>query len=99
MRDSELEQTDIAGVWPVSEALSVVGRYNHSLRNDRLLEAVAGFEYRSCCWGFRSLLHSYTNGTNDDQNLGVLFQLELNGLGSLGNDIESVLERSIYAYR
>ena len=99
MRDNEIEQTDIAGVWPVSEALSIVGRYNHSLRDDRLLEAVAGFEYRSCCWRFRSLLHSYTNDTDDDQNLGVLFQLELNGLGRLGNDIESVLERSIYAYR
>ncbi|MCB1772387.1 MAG: LPS-assembly protein LptD [Gammaproteobacteria bacterium] len=99
MRDNEIEQTDIAGVWPVSESLSVVGRYNHSLRDDRLLEAVAGFEYRSCCWRFRSLLHSYTNGTDDDQNLGVLFQLELNGLGRLGDDVESVLERSIYAYR
>ena len=99
LRDKELEQTDIAGFWPVSETLSVVGRYNHSLREDRLLEAVAGFEYRSCCWRFRSLLHSYTNGTDDDHNLGVLFQLELNGLGRLGDDIESVLERSIYAYR
>jgi LPS-assembly protein len=99
MRDNEIEQTDIAGVWPVNDTLSVIGRYNHSLRDDRLLEAVAGFEYRSCCWRFRSLLHSYANGTDDDQNVGVLFQLELNGLGRLGDNIESVLERSIYAYR
>jgi LPS-assembly protein len=99
LRDNEIEQTDLAAVWPLGERFSLVARHNYSLRDDRLLEGVAGFEYRRCCWRFRTLLHSYSNGTADDQSLGVLFQLELNGLGRLGDDIESILERSIYAYR
>jgi LPS-assembly protein len=99
MRESELETTDIAASWPVSDSVSLVGRHNYSLRENRLLEAVAGLEYRSCCWRLRTLLHSYAKGEDSDSNLGVLLQLELNGLGRFGNDIESVLERSIYGYR
>lgn len=99
MRESELETTDLAAFWPVSDSVSLVGRHNYSLRDDRLLEAVAGFEYRSCCWRLRTLLHSHASGEDDDTDLGVLFQLELNGLGRFGDDIESVLERSMYGYR
>ena len=47
----------------------------------------------------RALLRRYTDSSGDDHNLAFFLQLELNGLGRLGNDIEQTLERGIYGYR
>ena len=100
LRHGITEQTDLAAIWPVSDKVSLIGRHNYSLRDKRLLEALAGIEYRgSCCWRTRALLRQYTDSTGNDHNLAFLVQLELNGLGRLGNDIDQTLERGIYGYR
>ena len=99
LRDGVTEQTDLAIYWPVNDAFSIIGRHNYSLQEDRLLEALVGVEYGRCCWRIRALLRQYANSTEDDTNLGFFVQLELNGLGRLGNDIDEVLERGIYGYR
>jgi LPS-assembly protein len=99
LRDGVVHQTDLAALWPVSEQLSLIARHNHSLKDDRLLEALAGIEYGRCCWRVRALLRQYTDDQGDDHNLAFLLQLELNGLGRLGNDIDATLERGIYGYR
>ncbi|MCB1788215.1 MAG: LPS assembly protein LptD, partial [Gammaproteobacteria bacterium] len=99
LRDEVTEQTDLAFVWPVNDRWSVIGRHNHSLQDDRLLEALLGVEYGRCCWRVRALARQYTDGTGDDHNLGFFLQLELNGLGRLGDDIDEVLDTSIYGYR
>ena len=100
LRHRVAEQTDLAAIWPVSDKVSLIGRHNYSLRDKRLLEALAGIEYRgSCCWRTRALLRQYTDSTGSDHNLAFLVQLELNGLGRLGNDIDQTLERGIYGYR
>ena len=99
LRDEVTEQTDLAVYWPVNDAFSIIGRHNYSLQEDRLLEALVGVEYGRCCWRIRALLRQYANSTEDDTNLGFFVQLELNGLGRLGNDIDEVLERGIYGYR
>ena len=98
LREAVTEQTDLAVFWPVSERFSVIGRHNYSLRDDRLLEALAGIEYGRCCWRIRALVRQYSDSIGDDQNLAFLLQLELNGLGRFGDDIESALERGIYGY-
>lgn len=98
-RDGVVEQTDLAAIWPVSERLSLIARHNHSLRDDRLLEALAGVEYGRCCWRLRAIVRQFADGDGDDHNLAFLMQLELNGLGRLGDDIDSTLERGIYGYR
>jgi LPS-assembly protein len=99
LRDGVTRHTDLAVRWPVGERWSLVGRHHYSLEDDRLLEVLGGFEYASCCWRLRALLRSFTDGLDSDRNLAFLLQLELNGLGQLGNDIEQVLERGIYGYR
>ena len=99
LRDGVTEQTDLAAIWPLNERVSLIGRHNFSLRDDRLLEALAGLEYGRCCWRLRALLRRYTDSSGDDHNLAFFLQLELNGLGRLGNDIEQTLERGIYGYR
>jgi LPS-assembly protein len=99
LRDGVSQQTDLAAIWPIGERISLIGRHNFSLQDDRLLEALAGLEYASCCWRLRTLLRRYTDSSGDDHNLAILVQLELNGLGRLGNNIEQTLERGIYGYR
>ena len=99
LRDDVTRQTDLAFIWPLSEQFSVIGRHNYSLRDDRLLEALAGLEYGRCCWRVRAILRQYTDSNGDDHNLAFMVQLELNGLGRLGDDIDKTLERGIYGYR
>ena len=69
------------------------------MEDSRLLEALAGVEYGRCCWRLRAMVRKYTDGEGEDHNLAFLIQLELNGLGRLGNDIDKNLERGIYGYR
>ncbi len=49
--------------------------------------------------GCARIVRQYTDGDSDDHNLAFLLQLELNGLGRLGDDIDQTLERGIYGYR
>lgn len=99
LRDGVIQQTDLAAIWPINENFSLIGRHNYSLRDDRLLEALAGIEYGQCCWRLRAIVRRYATGTADDLNTAFLLQLELNGLGRLGANIDSALERGIYGYR
>jgi LPS-assembly protein len=99
LRDGVIEQTDLAFLWPVSPQLSLIGRHYHSLREDRLLEALAGVEYGRCCWRIRALVRKFSDDDDNGHNFGAQLQLELNGLGRLGNNIDSTLERGIYGYR
>ena len=99
LRDGIIEQTDLAAIWPLNEKISLIGRHNYSLEESRLLEVLAGIEYGRCCWRLRALVRQFTDGEDDDLNLAFLVQLELNGLGRLGDDIDNTLERGIYGYR
>ncbi len=98
LRDGVTEQTDLAVYWPVNEQISLVARHNYSLQENRLLEALAGIEYGECCWRLRAVARKYTDSSGNDNNLSFLIQLELNGLGRFGDDIDQVLERGIYGY-
>jgi len=48
-RDS-LNQVDVSAQWPLGGGWYGVGRYNYSMRDNRLVEALGGFEYNGGCW-------------------------------------------------
>jgi len=98
LRDGVTEQPDLAFHLHVSEQISLVARHNYSLQESRLLEALAGIEYSECCWRLRAVARRHTDNTGNDHNMSFLIQLELNGLGRFGDDIDQVLERGIYGY-
>ncbi|MGB5252179.1 MAG: LPS-assembly protein LptD, partial [Sedimenticolaceae bacterium] len=98
LRKGVTEEADVGAVWPFSERFSLIGRYNYSLRESRPLETLAGFEYGRCCWRIRAVARQFSDGPGGDQNLAFLLQLELNGLGRLGDNIDDALERGIYGY-
>ena len=97
-RRDRLEQTDISGLVPINERWSLIGRWNYSLPEERTLEGLAGFEYRSCCWRLRMLGRHYLRaGTLKGRN-SIFFELELNGLGVLGRKTDRLLDNAIVGF-
>lgn len=96
------EQVSLSFQWPLTSKLYSVGRVDYSLLNEpefdvypRVTQALAGFEYRGdCCWAARVIYQRYAIDPNAVNN-AIFFQLELSGLGRLGQDPMSLLGRSI----
>ena len=99
LREGVTEHTDLGAVWSINPNTRLIGRWNYSLRDDRNLETLAGVEYGKCCWKIRALVREHTDSTTGDHDFGVMLQLQLNGLGDFGTDIDSLLDDGIYGYR
>jgi LPS-assembly protein len=97
-RRHQLEQTDLSFVLPVSERWSLLGRWNQSLRDRQTLEALGGFEWKSCCVAVRLLARQYIRSFDRQENFGLYLEIELNGLGSFGRDTERLLDNAILGY-
>ncbi|MBI5040860.1 MAG: LPS assembly protein LptD [Gammaproteobacteria bacterium] len=101
-RSGDLEQVDTSALWHFTPRWHGIMRWNYSLPDNELLEGLGGVEYESCCWIVRVLGRSYIGNTDIDpqaeRNDAILLQLELKGLTSLGDPIESVLENGILGY-
>ena len=98
-RPDRIEQIDLAGVVPVSERWSLIGRYNYSLRDNRSFESLFGFEYEACCYALRVLARQYLRAAGFERNTGIYLEVELKGLGTLGRKTGALLERAILGYR
>ena len=99
LREGIARQVDLAGLWPLSDHFSLIARWNHSLLEDQLLEGLLGFEYGRCCWRVRLLARRFSDSDIDQHNTSIMLQLELNGLGKIGDNIDGVLRRGIYGYQ
>jgi LPS-assembly protein len=98
-----LEQTDLSFVIPVNRNWNLYGRWNYSLRDDaatdpQTIEALAGFEWNSCCVAVRVLGRQYIRSFDSRKNLGLYVEIELNGLGSFGRDTARLLDDAILGY-
>ncbi len=92
-----LRQVDLSAQWPLSSRWHAVGRWNYSLQDNRILEAIAGLEYNQSCWMLRLVMQRFTVGTQQ-ANTGFFVQLELNDFVKLGSDPLSVLKNSVPGY-
>ncbi len=97
-----LQQGELAGLWPVHDHWSLIGRWLYDLDNHRSLETMAGVEYRDCCWNIRLVNHrELTDGNGDTQleaDRTFMLQIQLVGLGDFGGRIDRLLERSLPRY-
>lgn len=98
LRKGVVEQTDVGFIWPVTANMNMIGRWYYSLQDEQTMEAVAGLEYGRCCWRVRAILRHYLDDDGLDHTNTAMIQLELNGLGELGHDIDNYLDKSIYGY-
>lgn len=106
------EQIDFGWQWPLNQGRTSatggpaggrwysVGRLNYSMHDKKLVDAVVGLEYDSCCWIGRVVVERLQNSRNDS-NTRLLFQLEFVGFSrlSLGADPLSSLQEHVPGYR
>ncbi|PTN12548.1 LPS-assembly protein LptD [Nitrosomonas aestuarii] len=95
--NTAIKQVDTSIQWPFFSNWHTVARVNYSLRDDRLLAGLAGFEYISCCYKFRVVVQKLTTATTKTTT-AVFVQLELNGLMDIGSNPLRILEQSIPGY-
>jgi len=98
-RRDQLTQTDLSFLWLLTPRWQVLGRWNYSQRDHRTLENLTGVQYESCCWIVRLTHRRYVNDLSGDSSRSLFLQLELKGLGSIGNSAKDVLESGILGYR
>lgn len=107
------EQVDLGWQWPLNagnknafgEATGggrwySVGRLNYSMHDKKLVDAIVGFEYDSCCWIGRVVVERMQN-SRSDSNTRLLFQIEFVGFSrlSLGADPLRSLQEFVPGYR
>ncbi len=92
-----LEQLDVSGQWPLTRHWSGVLRWNYSLQDQSLLEALVGLEYTAGCWALRLVGHKFVTSSGTDTT-SLLFQLELTGLSRIGNNPLELLRQNIGGY-
>jgi LPS-assembly protein len=92
-----LKQTDISGQWSIAKRWQGVGRLNYSLRDNLILEGLAGIQYNACCWTARFVVQKLRTSTTRT-NTTFYLQLELGGLLQIGSNPLRILQRSIPGY-
>ncbi|MBI5909018.1 MAG: LPS-assembly protein LptD [Betaproteobacteria bacterium] len=92
-----LNQVDVSAQWPLGGGWYGVGRYNYSLRDNRLVESLGGFEYNGACWIGRVVVQRFAAATGNFTS-AVFVQLELNGFSRIGSNPLETLKRNIPGY-
>lgn len=92
-----LNQIDLSAQWPLAPKWYGMGRLNYSIKDGRLVEGLAGFEYNAGCWSLRGVVQQLAT-TQNTATSAFFLQLELRGLTMLGPNPLDVLKRSISGY-
>lgn len=92
-----VDQFDIAGQWPIAPQWYAVGRYNYSLRDNKMLETIGGVEYNAGCWAMRGVVQRLA-AVSGAPNTSFFLQLELQDFTSIGSNPLGLLRRSIPGY-
>lgn len=94
-----LEQIDASSEFPINERWKLVGRYDYSLRDKKVVDAFAGVEWDSCCTAARVLVRRYVRDFQGDVNNAIFFEVEFKGLGAYGQKTEDFLHHAILSYQ
>lgn len=98
LRNKYLKQVDVSAQWPLANRWYGVGRVNYSLQEKRAVEGLLGLEYKADCWVFRMVAQRLPT-SSQRVSTGYFFQLELNGLSSLGSNPMAALRSSVPGYQ
>jgi LPS-assembly protein len=96
--NSGIKQVDLSTQWPITQNLAVLARYNYSVRDRKLLEGLAGFEYNAGCWQVRAVAHRFITATQQ-YSTSFQIQLELSGLSRIGINPLETIRQNISGYR
>jgi LPS-assembly protein len=94
---NSLRQVDISTQLPLMGRWHAVGRWNYSLQDSSILEAIGGLEYNQDCWMLRLVAQRFATATQQS-NTSIFIQLELNDFVKVGSDPLSLLKQSVPGY-
>jgi LPS-assembly protein len=97
-RDGLFQQIDASIAWPLLQHWDIYARAVYSLLDHASIEDFAGFQYRGNCWGMRVVWQRSVSTRTGERNSGFMFQLELTGLSSVGDQVDTFLQQSIRGY-
>ena len=84
--------------WPLTDRLNAVGRWNYAISEGRTLDLFFGMEYEGCCFAIKAVGRRFLSNLEGDFNTGFFLQLELKGLGSIGQRTVDLLNQAIPGY-
>ncbi len=93
-----IQQVDLSTQWPITRNLQGLARWNWSIKDGKLLEGLAGFEYNAGCWQVRAVAHRFITATQQ-YSTSFQIQLELTGLSRIGINPLETLRQNIGGYR
>jgi len=93
-----LEQVNLSSQWPIGHSYYGLARMNYSLRENKMIEGLAGIEYDAGCWQSRFVVQRVQTATAD-ANYAMFFQLELGGMASIGSNPLQLINRNIPGYK
>lgn len=91
-----LHQVDFSTQWRFNPRWQTLARLNYSLRDQEVLETLAGVEYNRDCWAVRAVMHRFPVSGGRFTTAFAL-QLEL-GLSAIGINPLEALRRNIPGY-
>lgn len=102
-----ISQTDVSFRLPLFGEWYGFGRWQYSLNFDKTTESFIGLEKENCCWRFRILGRRFINGANTiafvdpstKPETAFFVQLELKGLSSFGDNVDTFLQTNLNGYR
>jgi LPS-assembly protein len=102
-----ISQTDVSFRLPLFGEWYGFGRWQYSLNFDKTTESFIGVERENCCWRFRILGRRFINGANTTAFIdpstkpenAFFVQLELKGLSSFGDNVDTFLQTNLKGYR
>jgi len=103
--DPRIKQSDVSGIWPLSNNWRLLGRWNYDHSNSRNLESFAGIEFSNCCATIRLVGREWIDQDelfvpDLEPNRGVFLQFTLHGLGNLaGGGLSGLLSDGILGFR
>jgi LPS-assembly protein len=92
-----VDLVDFSTQWPIAKRLYGVGRVNYSLLEKKVSESLVGLEWKDDCWIFRVVAQRTPTATSVATS-SLFFQLELNGLSSLGSNPSNALRNNVPGY-
>ncbi len=97
-RRNLVEENDVSFIYPLNLNWRLLGRWDYSLLDHSIVEAMAGAEWQDCCMAVRMLARNYVHDTLGNKDLALFVEIELKGLGAFGRDTSQVLDRDILGY-
>ena len=93
-----VSEVDTSFSLPLNKKWGLLGKLDYDLSNDRILEQLAGIEYRDCCLSSRLVARRYLTTDNTTYDDAVYFEFDLKGLGGISTGVNTILKENIYGY-